>query len=327
MRLLVSLLALMAVPAACSPPVPAAQQRALSPAARQTFARLIVQYDADIATLQRARDGTISGALGSHLSADASAAAAELRDDGARIARQSEPRAQSVAAPRPGAIGPQTLTQYQSAAAQRVTRAIGLRAQQLREREADTAFDFERAHAGQRLTLELKLHALHLAPAGAARYRERLHALTQREENAVAAQRARDRAVLDGYAARLRAQAAGGVASLAGELRARAAAARTIPTPSVGALPADLTRDERGASASAFSDARQDVERRFSELRAEHDASQASLASEIAALEKERDALRAALKARSSFKTPLTMVKPERTSFALGGHDGTQNDS
>lgn len=293
-----AMLTLIAATAACAPQVPPPHPRALVPAAAQTLLRVIAQYDADIATLRRARNGWVSGTLARHLTTDESAAGAELRDAGARITRLPQPRSQAAPAPPPAAIGPQTLARFQRASEQRVARAIDLRAQQLREREADVAFDFERAHAGRRLALDLKLHALHLAPADAAPYRTELNALTQTEERVVAAQRARDRAVLDSYAAGLRAQIVGSVASLTADVQAAAATARSAPP--AGALPQALTRDERSAATAAFARARTDIQSRYSQLRATHDASQASLTREITALERERDALRAALARASS---------------------------
>lgn len=295
MRRSLALLTLLAATAACSPQAQPPHQRALAAAARETLVRLIGQYDADIATLRRARDGPISATLKGQLTSDATIATAELRDAATRIARESQPRAQAAPAAPQADPGPATIARFQSAAEQRVARAIELRAQQLREREADAAFDFERAHAGRRLGLELKMRALHLAAPDAARYRRELESLTRAEELVVAAQRARDRAELDAYGAHLRAQASAGIASLTTELRARSVAARAVPTPKAGALTKALTRDDRAAAAEAFAGARGDIERRYAQLRQTHDAAQASLDVEIAALERQRDALRAAL--------------------------------
>lgn len=285
---------LLLLTAACAPKADAPRAAALTPAAGRAFEALIAQYDADIATLRRARNGSISSTLRRRLSADESAAAAELRGGGVRIAHLDKPRVVAPPARQPSAVGPQTLTQFAAAQAQRTARALELRAQQFREREADVAFDFERAHAGRRLTLELKLRALHLAAADAARYRTQLNALNRREANVVAAQRGRDRVLLAAYGALLRAQSEANVASLGAELRSQAAA-RSVPTPHTGAIAPQLTRDGRAAAAAAFDAARTDIQRRYSELGTANDAAQASLANEIAALEKERDALRAAV--------------------------------
>ncbi|HKU80597.1 MAG TPA: hypothetical protein VJP76_00405 [Candidatus Tumulicola sp.] len=290
-----ALLLLVTIATACAAHAPPRRAGTLSASARQTLVELISRYDADIATLRRVRSGAISGSLATQLTADEAAAAAELRAGAKQMAQQPRPRTRSAPAPRPAAVGPQTLAQFQSAAAVRVERAVALRAQQLREREADVAYDFERAHAQARLTLELRLHALHLAAADAARYRAQSNALTHEEERLVAAQRAKDGALLNAYGTQLRSEMASSVGSLAQDLRGRAAAAAALPTPAAGALPMALTRDERAGTAHAFEAARSDVGRRYAELRAVHDTAQASLTSEIAALERERDALVAAL--------------------------------
>lgn len=296
-------IALLAALAACArppgPSEPSPQRRGALP---QSFARVLAQYDADLATLRRLQRGTPSAGF--------AAAVADARGSIARNAAgaAAKTRALQLAPPRegpgiaaaPDPIGPQALQSFQTAWQRRIDRALTLRGQQLREREADVAYAFERAHAGERLVLRVKLRELHLPPATASRYRRQLQALDAREAAAVAAQRARDAGVLSAYALQLRATADRDVAAMANELAAHERSSAAIPGESSSRIPARLTRDTRAQTAMAFRDAGNGIVGDFAALQRAHADARGSLAREIAQLQRERDALAAQMSAAAA---------------------------
>ncbi|HEY1655074.1 MAG TPA: hypothetical protein VGF86_08185 [Candidatus Tumulicola sp.] len=274
---------------------PPARVDVASALARHPFAAVLAQYGRDIATLRAARGSAAFRGLDSQLTGSAADVDRDLQDAAGRIGRlpPGPPSTAFVPSGAPGGqFGFDTIASFERASAQRVARALDLRAQQLREREANVAFAFDRAHAGERLVLRLKLRNLHLDAETQRAYRRRLDDLASRERALVDAQRRRAGTVLSHYGAVLRARAARDVAALEGEVAGHNDAVRTLPAPPIGGPPASLLRDRRGDAASAFSAARRDLTQRYAELRATNATARDGTTAEIAALERERETLR-----------------------------------
>lgn len=264
------------------------------------FAPVLAQYDVDIATL---RDTTGTAAFADVHDRLESSAAAIDRELIRASARVKTLRAQPIGSPLPAAaagngaesFGNGTLASFRDALQNRIVRAHDLRASQLREREANVALDFERAHAGQRLVLDVKLRNLHLDAQTQRAFRAQLATLDSQQSGLVNAERRRGSAVLATYDAQLRARALADAAAMSTELAESARAMQRIPRPHIGSLPASIAagRDERPATLSAFSTARHDLTGRFGEVRAMDDRARSGARVELAALERERDDLRA----------------------------------
>lgn len=261
--------------------------------ASQPFAAMLAQYDADAAVLRRSVAS--GGFAGTHAAIDAASSdLAKRLDAGSRRLRGV--RVEPVTLPRPGGRSPHdfaaAVAPFRQAALARAERAASLRAAQMREREATIAYGFERAHGGRRLLLELKLRDLHLDAVSRKRYRAELASLDAQEAALVRAARARDDAELAAYRTHLQSQAAAGVSAMSGDVAAHARAARTVDlqSPAKGWLP--QWRDDTGAPAR-FAAARDDLTKRLLALRDAGDAGRTSAKNEIAALQRERDALRA----------------------------------
>jgi hypothetical protein len=297
-------IALAGVLAACAAPPPQTRAPLRPPArvdmsraaAQHPFAKVLAQYDRDIATLQASRFRAAFGDFDRRLHAGATAVARAARlattaQQGLRPRTSAAPAAREAGGP--DSLGESTLASFQTALDERIQRALQLRGQQLREDEANVALAFERAHAGTRLQLTLKLSDLHLDAPTRKNYLRRLNALDDTEAAVVNARRRQDAATLAIYAARLHAQAAAGVATLADELDRHRRAAASIRAPEGTALPAALVGDDRAAAAAAFRALSQDAGERANELRASNDTAQAGLSAEIARLTNERDRLHA----------------------------------
>ncbi|MBV8372639.1 MAG: hypothetical protein JOY69_05210 [Candidatus Eremiobacteraeota bacterium] len=299
-----ALVAIVAVLAGCvSPPQATVTQPGGPPAriqlaravASTPFAGVLAQYDTDIATLRRVANDPGFGNLHGRIEASARDVDRRVRASTARVAGL---RAQSVALPASEPrrdFGSGVAGEFAQAAQSRVARAIALRATQLREHEATVAYDFERAHAGRRLVLGLKLRDLHLDTATRRRYRAQLDALDQQEAAMIATERNRDDRILAAYGAQLRAQAVADSASMASDLAEHARAMQTIPRPQTNALPATLRHpaDTRAPTLTAFENVRRHLSARLHDLRDADDATRTDVAREIADLQRERDALRA----------------------------------
>jgi hypothetical protein len=266
--------------------------------ARHPFAPVLAQYNADIATLRRATGDValrnvhqllVSSAVDvEHRLQISSARARELR------AQPIQPLPAAAAESRRDFSGG-VIGAFAQAAQSRVARAVDLRAAQLREHEATAAYDYERAHAGRRLVLGLKLRDLHLDASNRRRYQTQVDALDRQEMALLDAERARDAGILAAYGSQLRAQANADAVSMASDLANHARAMRAIPQPQMRALPNSLRHpaDSRAATLAAFADARHDLTDRWNALRGMDDAARADAAREISELERQRDVLRA----------------------------------
>ncbi|MBV8725260.1 MAG: hypothetical protein JO078_05550 [Candidatus Eremiobacteraeota bacterium] len=117
-----------------------------------------------------------------------------------------------------------TLRDYAAAIAQRNTRALSAREQQLREKELTLAFDLARRNGGARLALRLRLQDLHLTSAKRRLLATRLAALDAAEHQTVAAQTRRDAGSLAAYRQTVTREGDASLAALAAQLHSKGAA-------------------------------------------------------------------------------------------------------
>jgi hypothetical protein len=286
-------------PHAFSPPAtssgPPARIDVTRAIAMSPFAAMLAQYDLDIATLRTAAEAPTSAHLSGHLDDGSSAIARELGNAAAQarmidtrpLPPQRQPEIGSI-------IGSDAQNSFDQASAQRLLRANELRNQQLREGRADLAYDFERSYAGRRLVLRVKLRNLYLDSETRHRYQQELQRLDAREAALIAVRRARDAATLSAYAGDLRAQSVSDSAALASELHAHNIAAHAIPQQRGPVVSQTTLRLQKQQTIAAFGAVSSHLKRRFTELRSIHDSALHDLGSQIAALVRERDALRAA---------------------------------
>jgi hypothetical protein len=186
--------------------------------------------------------------------------------------------------------------------AQRTLRALDARAQQFREKESTLAFDLEKSHAGQRLVLQLQLRDLHLDKAKRAALQAKLYALDASVDAAVQARRRSDDARLADYAAQLHAQQNADEARMARSV-AHATSANVAQrmhiTESLPPEAAALRGYDPAAGASsvgaAIADAGSDLHGRFAQLQSVDRSSRTDTDARIAALERQRAQLYAAI--------------------------------
>jgi hypothetical protein len=284
-----------ALPSPATPSGPPARIDVARAIAMSPFAPVLARYDADIATLRSAAGAPASADLSRHLDDGSNVIARELGNAAARAraidTRPLPPQRQPQNA---GVIGSDAQNSFDRASAQRLVRANELRDQQLREGQADLAYDFERGYAGRRLVLRVKLRNLYLDAQTRRRYQQELQRLDAREAALIAIRRARDAATLSAYAGDLRAQSASDSAALASELHAHNIAVRAIPQQRGPVVSQTTLRLQKEQTIAAFGTASGDLRRRFRELRSIHDRASHDLGSQITALVRERDALRGA---------------------------------
>jgi hypothetical protein len=204
--------------------------------------------------------------------------------------------------------------------------AYNARAQELREQESTLLLNLARKHSAQRLQLRAKLQTLYLRPEQRAAYKAQLAALQRSEERALAAMHARNAGILAAYRERLLSQADSDIAKTAAELQSRTAANLAARrdvlaaqrTAAAGALPVNAPRPKASPGApanlraevaamrnkgradftsaahstvTAYNAARDDLTNRFTALRQENDESTKATQAQIAALQRDRDAL------------------------------------
>jgi hypothetical protein len=336
-RLIVALLATLV---GCSAP-PVAQMRSqhtgaaridlVRALAHHPFAPVLAQYDADIDTLRRAAGNAAFKDLHGEIGGSALDIDRRLKTASARLRGMHSQTIQAVPA------GSDTshrdfsngiVTSFQQASQSRVARAVDLRASQLHEHEATVAFDFERAHAGRRLVLGLKLRDLHLDAPTRRRYHGQLDALDRQEAALVGAERRRDDGILAAYATELRARAIADSASRASDLANHARAMQEIPRPQMRALPSSMLHPDgnRAATVAAFDTARRDLTARFADLQTMDDAANADLRTEISNLVRERDALRAQIVASIEARAAhIAVAEHLGRLYTTGAPDGARD--
>jgi hypothetical protein len=198
---------------------------------------------------------------------------------------------------------------YRDALQLRNDRALTLRASQLRENEANAAYAFDRAHAGKRLQIRVKLRNLHLEPKERRRMQAELDALQSQEDQLVAGIRNQDAITLSEFATSLQREAISNLNELAGDVEEhRRAAGRLrddVRTPA-----AALTLDDRATALQAYKTSGADITQRLSDVATQNRLAAARLTSEIASVQKARAALRSEIVA--SIETTADAVAGER---------------
>ena len=265
--------------------------------ASSSFAIALAQYDADLATLRRAAgDRAFANVRAEMINAAA--------DSGRRLDAGAEHiaglRVQPVRLPanapaKSGGDFTSTVAPFRKSVRARVDRAVDLRAAQMREHEATVAYDFERAHAGRRLVLQLKLHDLHVDAARRRNYQAQIAELDRQEAALVSAARVGDNVTLGSYRAQLDAEGAADAASMAADVAAHARSTRNLAEPDMHAAQAWLPhwKDDIAETRAQFAATRGDLTNRLLALRAAGDSARSSLIDEITGLQRERDALHA----------------------------------
>ncbi|MFN2450047.1 MAG: hypothetical protein ABR508_09745 [Candidatus Baltobacteraceae bacterium] len=203
---------------------------------------------------------------------------------------------------------------------ERTQQALALRAQELRERESDVLLELARKAAPQRLLLRAKLQTLALTGPTRAGFQNRLRALQNADNAALAGTRRADDAVLQTYARSVRARAQSDLALMRVQLAARAAGnlnarervlqAQTSGAPAFWLAPApratgappnaqagmqtqyDALRNLRLPDAAIFGTTRDDLTARWDTLRRANDDDTAHTQSQIAWLRHDREAVR-----------------------------------
>ncbi len=274
---------------------------------RHPFAPILAQYDADIATLRRAAEDPAFRDLHADIGTSAADVERRLQSASGRLLRAPaiQPARAPGAATRRDFDG-SVVASFKDASQARVARALDLRSAQLHEHEATIAFDFERAHAGQRLVLGLKLRDLHLDAATRRRYQTQLDEFDREESARVDAERNRDAGILSAYAVQLRARALADSAAMASDFTSHARIMHAMPPLQIPALqnpklgPDAATKE----TIAAFGKARSNLSSRLAELQTMDDGARDVVRTEISDLVQQRDTLRkqiiASLEARAA---------------------------
>ena len=202
-----------------------------------------------------------------------------------------------------------SLTAFEAGTAQRTTRAMEARRQQLRENELALAYALARRDAPQRLLLQLKLTHLHLDRTDRAALEAQRAALDRREADAIAALRRSDASRLAAYERELQSEAANANAQMTAQLQGTAATNLAIhgnvvraESSAAGALPnfpaqLALFRTSYRSSAQTtdiahnLSAASDDISKRFGTLAQADRQSRLATLAQIRALQSQRGAL------------------------------------
>ncbi len=267
------------------------------------FAPVVAQLDANINTLQSTLRGGLSNA-GTALAGSRTVMQAQLNNAAAR-ARGIEIAPPARSRVQPPAVrdlaGDRGLAQYRAALQARMDRALALREAQLREKEATADYQFGRSHSGGVLRLQLRLRSPYLDQHERNSLLGQLNAIQRQENRTLAEQQARDADEIARYRGTLAADAARQLASMEEDLRAHAAAVRSIPQPRntiVARAEAIPSRTNSAQTAAAFVQANEDLSARFTQLRDLNAGYVSSMRDEIVALRAERDRLISEMRAQ-----------------------------
>ncbi len=288
-----------------APPVngPAARVDEAALMRMHPFAAVVAQLDMDIATLNATRTGGLSAA-GNAMVKSRSILQAQLGNAENR-ARSMDvaPPARIHAAPITSAqlSTPEAVASYQSALNDRMNRAAALREAQFREKEATVDYQFDRAHAGQRLRLGLRLHSPYLDANAKRSIQAQLDELNAQERRLVERQRAMDASQLAQFRARLQGDGERQLASMQRDMQRHQAAVAKIPQPSntvVARAEAIPSHTDKQKTAAAFAQANEDLSARFTQLHDWNAGAASSVQQEVAALETERNRLSTEMRAQ-----------------------------
>jgi hypothetical protein len=315
-----SIVALLVTLAACSnqsaesaaTPVPNGPPARLDLAravAAHPFASMLREYDDDITTLRLTRTPQGLTAIPARVAADV-ADAQNVLDAAAR-----QTAALAIRAPRvpangtPPDRGANAIASYRDALEQRNQRALELRASQLRESEADAAYEFDRAHAGTRLQLRVKLRNLHLDVDKRQRMQAELNAM-QAQENAIVENiRRSNETTLADFAGQLQREGVSNLSELAGDVAAHRQAAAQLRDGMRAPVPA-LSSDDRAAAAQAYRTNSADIAQRLNDVATQDRSASSRIAAAVADLQGARATLRAEIVA--SIEATARAVAGER---------------
>jgi hypothetical protein len=259
--------------------------------AAHPLASMLREYDDDLATLRVTR--TAQGLTG--IPARVAADVADSQSVIAAAARQTA--ALSVRTPHvpangtPPDRGANAVETFRNAVQQRNQRALALRASQLRESEADAAYEFDRAHAGARLQLRVKLRNLHLDPSQRRKMQDELDAMQAQEDRLVENLQRANAATLVDFAAKLQREAGDNLNELAGDVAAHRQAAAQLRD-GVRTPAPQLSLDDRAAAAQAYRKNGADIAQRLNDIAAQDRSASSRVAAAVTSLERARAALR-----------------------------------
>lgn len=279
------------------------------------FAEVVAQLDNDIATLNATRSGGLSAA-GTSIAKNRAMLQAQLGNAATR-AREMNVSPPALRHAEPAASGelstPQAIALYQSALSDRLNRAVALREAQFHEKEATVDYQFDRAHAGQRLRLGLRLHSPYLDAGAKRSIQAQLDALNAQEDHVVQAQRAMDAVELARFRATLQEDASTQLASMQRDLQRHQAAVAKIPQPSdavVARAESIPSRTDKLKTAAAFAQASQELSARFDRLHDWNGGAASSVQQEVAQLQTERNRL--ASEMRTQIEAEAQRIARER---------------
>jgi hypothetical protein len=277
--------------------------------ASHPLASMLREYDDDLTTLRLTR--TPQGLTG--IPARVRADVADAQNVIAAAARQTA--ALAVRAPHvpsagaPPDRGANAIAAYGDALQQRNQRALLLRDSQLRESEADAAYEFDRAHAGERLQLRVKLRNLHLEPEKRRRMQAELDAMQAQEDTIVESLRRVNATTLSNFAGQLQREGTNNLHELAGDVAAQRQAAARLRD-AAGTPAPQLSIDDRAAAARAYRMNIADITQRLNDVATADRSASSHIASAVADLQRARAALRAEIVA--SIEATARLLAGER---------------
>ena len=273
------------------------------------LASMLRQYDDDLATLRLIQTPAGLTNLSDRIAADVT----DAHDVLDAAARQTS--ALQIRIPRipttgtPADRGEAAVAIYRDALQVRNDRALALRASQLQESEANAAYAFDRAHAGTRLQIHVKLRNLHLELKDRRRMQAELDALQSQEDRLVTNIRSQDATTLSDFAQSLQREAISNLNELAGDVEEHRRSAGQLRDDVRTPAPA-LTQDDRGTALQAYKTSGADITQRLADVATQNRLAAARLASEIASVQKARADLRSEIVV--SIETTANTIAGER---------------
>ncbi|HXM06706.1 MAG TPA: hypothetical protein VN936_04545 [Candidatus Acidoferrum sp.] len=277
--------------------------------AAHPLASMLREYDDDLTTLRLTRTPQGLTAIPARVAADV----ADTRNVLDAAARQTA--ALAIRAPQvpangtPPDRGANAIASYRDALEQRNQRALELRASQLRESEADAAYEFDRAHAGTRLQLRVKLRNLHLDVDKRHRMQAELDAMQAQENAIVENLRRSNETTLADFAGQLQREGIDNLNELAADVVAHRQAAAQLRDGMRAPAP-QLSVDDRAAAAQAYRINRVDIAQRLNDVATQDRSASSRIGAAIADLQGARATLRAEIVA--SIEATTRAVAGER---------------
>jgi hypothetical protein len=315
-----STIALLVTLAACSnqssqsaatpvPNGPPARLNLARAVAAHPLASMLREYDDDLTTLRLTRMPQGLTAIPARVAADVADTQNVLNAAARQTAALAIRAPQVPANGTPPDRGANAIASYRDALEQRNQRALELRASQLRESEADAAYEFDRAHAGTRLQLRVKLRNLHLDVDKRHRMQAELDAMQAQENATVENLRRSNETTLADFSGKLQREGIGNLNELAGDVAAHRQAAAQLRDGMRAPAP-QLSIDDRAAAAQAYRTNRVDIAQRLNDVATQDRSASSRIAAAIADLQGARATLRAEIVA--SIEATARAVAGER---------------